>query len=87
MSLSLLATTMFERLRVRARTLVPQQPSGPAPERPAQKRERLRREARALGGVLADIETIQGDCPVQTDQQIRDLTRWLQDHQSGRPIM
>jgi hypothetical protein len=31
----------------------------------------------ARGGVLADIETIQGDCPAQTAQQIRDLTRWL----------
>lgn len=81
MSLTLLTTTWLNRLRLRARTLVPAgPPPGPRPERPAERRERLRQEVLGRGGTLADIETIEGDCPAQTAQQIRDLTRWLDDH-------
>lgn len=83
MSLSLLATTVLDRLRVRAKTLLPNpRPPAPPTETPRQQRERLRQEVLARGGVLAEIETIRGDCPAQTAQQIRDLTRWLESRQS-----
>jgi hypothetical protein len=86
MSVILLATTFFDRLRTRARSFVPDvRPANPAPETPHQQRERLRHEALARGGVLADIETIKGDCPAQTARQIRDLTRWL-DERPASPM-
>jgi hypothetical protein len=88
MSLSLLATTLIERvhnrtrlidrMRTSMRALVPDHP--PVTYQPGQshrEREQLRSAARARGGVIEEIETIRGDCPVQTAQQIRDLTRWL----------
>jgi hypothetical protein len=79
MSLSLLATNVIERLRTRARALRPDAPAETAaPETAHQQRERLRREVLARGGVLTEIETIKGDCPAQTAQQIRDLTHWLE---------
>ena len=79
MSLSLLTTAVLDRLGLRARTPLPDAPPAPpTPETPHQHRERLRHEVLARGGVLPDIETIRGDCPAQTAQQIRDLTRWLE---------
>jgi hypothetical protein len=79
MSLSLLTTALFSRLRVRARTLLPDSPpSQPESDSPRHRRERLRQDVLARGGTLAEIETIHGDCPAQTAQQIRDLTRWLE---------
>ena len=85
MSVILLATTVFERLRVRARTLLPpvQPLTAPPSETPRQQRDRLRREVSDLGGAIQEIETIDGNCPAQTAQQIRDLTRWL-DGRSAR---
>ena len=79
MSLSLLATNVIERLRTRARALRPDTPPAPpTPETAHQQRERLRQDVLARGGVLGDIETIKGDCPAQTAQQIRDLTQWIE---------
>jgi hypothetical protein len=79
MSLSLLATNVIERLRTRARALRPEAPpETTTPETAHQQRDRLRQETLARGGVLTDIETIKGDCPAQTAQQIRDLTQWLE---------
>jgi hypothetical protein len=81
MSVILLATNFFDRLRHRVRSLSPEvRPARPT-EAPHQQRERLRRDVLARGGVLEDIETIKGDCPAQTARQIHDLTRWLE----GRP--
>ena len=79
MSVILLATNFFERLRTHVRNLAPdQRPTSPPQETPHQQRERLRQEALGRGGVLADIETIKGDCPAQTARQIHDLTRFLE---------
>ena len=81
MSLMLLATTAFDRLRARARQFLPDsRPTVPPPESPREQRKRLREEVVARGGVLADIETIGGNCPDQTTQQISDLTSWLARH-------
>jgi hypothetical protein len=73
MSLSLLVTTVLDKLRT---------PDGPAPaapvhESPHQQRERLRQQVLARGGTVSEVETIRGDCPAQTAQQITDLTQWL----------
>jgi hypothetical protein len=76
MSPMLLATAVLDRLRTKARTPVPVQK--PQPETPHQRRERLRREVLARGGTLERIETIHGDCPTQTAQQIADLSRWIE---------
>jgi hypothetical protein len=81
MSLSLLAAAALERLRARTPPRHPPaaSPTPPhTPETPHQHRERLRQQALARGGTLAHIETIKGDCPAQTAQQIRDLTGWLE---------
>jgi hypothetical protein len=81
MSLSLLATTIVDRLLRpgSARPLALDSPLRPQRRSlsPHDDRARLRREVLARGGVLADIETIHGDCPAQTARQIADLTRWL----------
>ena len=63
MSVILLATSVFERLRVRARTLLPATPpvTSPPSETPRQQRERLRQEVLDLGGELSEIETIDGN--------------------------
>jgi hypothetical protein len=79
MSVVLLATSLFNRLRTRARTLLPvEQPPTPPRETPRQQRDRLRNQVLALGGAVTEIETIEGNCPAQTAQQIRDLTRWIE---------
>lgn len=78
MSVMLLATNLFQRLRMRARTLLPATPPAVPRETPRQHRERLRNQVLARGGVLSEIETIEGNCPAQTAQQIRDLTQWLE---------
>jgi hypothetical protein len=80
MSLSLLTTVVFERLRtrMRARTLPDDAPAPPPPQTPHQQREQLRETVLARGGVLEEIETITGDCPAQTARQIQDLTHWLE---------
>lgn len=53
-------------------------PSAPAPvETPHRIRERLRDLVRARGTDPYSVEGITGDCPAQTDQQIRDLEGWL----------
>ena len=78
MSVSLhLNPSLLERLRL-FRT--PQAPAAPAPpkEQPHETRERLRQDVQARGGVLTDVESIIGDCPAQTAQQIRDLNAWLE---------
>lgn len=78
MSLTLLTTSVLERLGIKARARVPDAvPDKPKPETPHQKRERLRQEVLARGGTLEQIETIRGDCPAQTAQQIADLSAWL----------
>lgn len=75
MSLSLpFTTTLFERVREHA----PTRSAGPPAEKPHEQRERLRRDVHARGGVVTDVETIRGDCPAQTAQQIRDLSAWLE---------
>ena len=79
MSLTLLTTTLLNRMRLRVRTLLPETPPRPRPESPSQHRDRLRQQVLARGGVLTEIETIEGDCPMQTAQQIRDLTRWMEN--------
>ena len=86
MRLTLLTTTVLQRLRLRVRALLPDTPPGPVPETPRQQRERLRRDVIARGGTLGEIETIEGDCPAQTAQQIRDLTGWLERRESPEPI-
>lgn len=81
MSLSLLTTSVLERFGLKARTQIPgATPAPPKPETPHQRRERLRQQVMSRGGVLEDIETIRGDCPAQTAQQIGDLSRWLEQH-------
>ena len=76
MSVSLhLNPSLLERLRL---FRSPQTPESPKPEQPHVQRERLRKEVQARGGVLTDVETITGDCPAQTAQQIRDLSAWLE---------
>jgi hypothetical protein len=78
MSLMLLATSFFDRLRVRARQWLPDpQPSALQPERPRERRKRLRQDVVSRGGCPAEIETIGGNCPDQINQQIADLSRWL----------
>jgi hypothetical protein len=77
MSLSLLVTNVIERLRSRQPESPP--PAGPPkPDPPHTVRERLRQQVLARGGTLTEIETIRGDCPAQTAQQIADLSRWLE---------
>ena len=83
MSPMLLATAVFDRLRTKARTSVPVQK--PQPETPYQRRARLRREVLARGGTLERIETIHGDCPRQTAQQIADLSRWIERQSNDIP--
>ena len=80
MSVILLATNLLDRLRTRTRTLLPDAPpiAPPPPETPREQRERLRSQVLALGGVLSDIETIEGNCPAQTATQIADLSRWIE---------
>jgi hypothetical protein len=78
MSLMLLATTLFDRLRARARRWLPDsQPAALRPERPREQRKRLRHDVVSRGGCPSEIETIGGNCPDQIDQQIADLSRWL----------
>lgn len=67
--------SLRERLRL---FRAPQAPKPPKPEQPYQHRDRLRKEVQARGGVLTEVETITGDCPAQTAQQIRDLSAWLE---------
>lgn len=86
MSLTLLSTTLLNRLRLRVRSFLPSPlPPEVRPETPRQQRKRLRDEVLARGGVLGQIETIEGDCPAQTAQQIRDLTEWLEKHRATIP--
>ena len=83
MSPMLLVTAVVDRLRTKPRTSVPF--SRPQPETPYQRRERLRRQVLARGGTLERIETIQGDCPRQTAQQIADLTGWIERQSTNIP--
>ena len=83
MSPILLAAAVLDRLRPKARILVPVQK--PPTQTPHQRRERLRREVLARGGTLERIETIQGDCPRQTAQQIADLSRWIERQSNDIP--
>ena len=78
MSLSLLVTAIADRLRTPLPEGPPTTETPPVPETPHVRRERLRREVLARGGTVTDIESIRGDCPAQTAQQIADLTRWLE---------
>jgi hypothetical protein len=84
MSLTLLTTTRLGRLRGRARTRPGTNlPSAVKPERPAERRARLRAAVLACGGRPMDIETIVGDRPAQTARQIQDLTDWLARQPAG----
>jgi hypothetical protein len=76
MSPMLFTTAVLDRLRTKARTSEPVQK--PQPETHHQRRDRLRREVLARGGTLERIETIQGDCPAQTAEQIAELSHWLE---------
>ena len=79
MSLMLLATSFFERLRVRARRWLPDAPPAAfQPERPREQRKRLRQDVVSRGGCPSEIESIGGNCPDQIKQQIGDLSRWLE---------
>jgi hypothetical protein len=82
MSLMLLATTVFDRMRARARLWL-FDPGSSAPERPADTRRRLRLDVIARGGDHAEIESIRGNCPDQMRQQIGDLSRWLESHRAA----
>jgi hypothetical protein len=78
MSLSLLATSLLQRCRISARkSFESVAPAPPRPEAPHRLRARLRQQVLSLSGTLAEIETIRGDCPAQTAQQIADLSAWL----------
>jgi hypothetical protein len=87
MSLSLLTTTVLQRLGITARkSLEPSRPpQTPKPDTPHERRERLRQQVVAGGGTLAQIETIRGDCRVQTAQQIADLSGWLARRNASCP--
>ena len=78
MSLSLLTTSFLQRFSITARkSIEPVAPALPRPETPRERRERLRQQVLSLNGTLAEIESIRGDCPAQTAQQIADLSTWL----------
>ena len=84
MSLSLLITSFLQRSQITARkSLAPVAPALPKPETPHERRERLRQQVLSLSGTLAEIETIRGDCPAQTAQQIADLSMWLARHDAN----
>jgi hypothetical protein len=78
MSLMLLVTTAFDRVRARTRSYLPDSiPAVPRREGPRDRRDRLRHDVKALGGNPTAIETIVGNCPDQIKQQIGDLNHWL----------